>query len=198
MTQDLPFWGFDRVVGGCEIVDLEGEVSNTAAIDILIRPTRQDLPDAFERIFAEVGGAQRGHARRGRARRPRRALPIVRHRRRRRRDGLRPGRAAGRRASGLTREENRDLARVYVGNGRYEVDRGAIILSREGDDVLVARDSAEGVAFFGGNNADGVEGGAGDDLLTAGGFDDERIVAPGAFHLNEAGERARSSRSPKS
>jgi Ca2+-binding RTX toxin-like protein len=143
-TVDLAFFGLDRIV--YQVFDLEGEVSNVAAIDVLIRPNLDEATglDQFVLVIDEsqengaigtltptnFGTNPTIHATNGYDFAP-----------------------AG------TQLDGHDLitatAGTYTGLG--------------GNDVLDGRDATGSVALFGGQGADWIEGGDFDDFLSGGG-----------------------------
>ena len=153
LTEGLPFFGRDRIT--YKVFDLEGELSNVAAIDILIRP---------DQVTASGGGLRN---------------PVVTI------DAVSPlnsgifevslqdvaaGATVGTdRASGNFSD---DFTLYATGNDRFVITDPGSYFGRTGDDVLDARDATGSVALFGGRGSDWVEGGAFADYLAGGGTSD--------------------------
>ncbi|MCY6381796.1 tandem-95 repeat protein [Hoeflea prorocentri] len=150
-SEALPFFGWDRI--SYKVFDLDGELSNTANVDILIRPDRVTLADGT------------------------RALPSVGITA----TGANPGNYVATLTDQTGQNIGQDLidssgdadsSNHAVGHDYFYITDPGSYQGLGGTDVMDGRDATGALRLFGGTGADWVEGGDFDDLLSGGGYSD--------------------------
>ncbi|MEM1160861.1 MAG: tandem-95 repeat protein [Pseudomonadota bacterium] len=182
---DIPFFGHDRIE--YQVFDLEGELSNTASIDILIRPEVSFFPDNPVRPQVTVLGIQ------SRVDGDDSEIDGTY-------DGSDPGstiRATMTEETGLTGGDRgapfnnltSDLSTAYQANDWFDIARTSgtpyTYAGLGGNDALLAYKSTVPVVLMGGLNADWLEGGSDSDLLIGGGVGDKKLRT----ELSNAGDK---------
>lgn len=151
LTEALPFFGWDRI--SYKVFDLDGELSNTAYVDILIRPDRVTLADgtlALPSIDITTTGANPGTY----------VATLTDQ----------SGQNIGQNIN--DRNGDPDSSNHAVGHDYFGITVAGDYQGRGGTDVLDGREASGPLRLFGGTGADWVEGGDFDDFLSGGGYND--------------------------
>lgn len=151
ISEALPFFGWDRI--SYKVFDLDGELSNTANVDILIRPDRVTLADgtlALPSIDITTTGANPGNY----------VATLTDQ------SGQNVGQTIN------DRNGDADSSNHAVGHDYFSITTAGVYQGLGGTDVLDGREASGPLRLFGGTGADWVEGGDFDDFLSGGGYSD--------------------------
>ena len=159
LSQDVPFFGLDQIE--YKVFDTEGELSNVAAIDILVRPDPITLADGSTALPTVL---VRGETVDGAAEDVVATLNVVPD-----------GQNAPDSEPEFFLNFTEDLAEAVGFNDYFEITTPGSYFGGLGDDVLDARGATGTVSLFGGRKADWLEGGAFDDFLSGGGVGDHTL-----------------------
>ena len=155
LSEALPFFGWDRI--SYKVFDLEGELSNTANVDILIRPDRVTLADgtlALPSVNITATGADPGTY----------VATLTDQ----------SGQNVGQDQSPFSGET--DSSNFLIGHDYFGITTAGDYQGLGGTDVLDGRNAEGALRLFGGTGADWVEGGDFNDLLSGGGYSDDYNV----------------------
>lgn len=151
LTEALPFFGWDRL--SYKVFDLDGELSNTANVDILIRPDRVTLADGtltLPSVNITATGANPGNY----------VATLTDQ----------TGQNIGQDIN--DRNGDPDSSNHAAGHDYFGITTAGEYQGLGGTDVLDGRDASGPLRLFGGTGADWVEGGEFDDFLSGGGYSD--------------------------
>jgi|GEM_PF-2253056 len=165
-TEDVPFFGLDQIE--YKVFDTEGELSNIASIDILIRPDAITLADGSTGLPTVL---VRGETIDGELEEVVATLSVVPE-----------GERTPENQTRLT-QFSEDLANAVGKNEYFEITAPGSYFGDDGNDVLDARGAAGAVSLFGGDKADWLEGGAFDDFLSGGGIGEAALRAATATQV---------------